>query len=83
MAARLIINDFERLFGYIKPHKENENVFSHRIYELFMRTSTEVESCCKGILVANGNAAKEMNDFRILQFILIDCLPFISSDITY
>ena len=26
-AARLIIDDFERLFEYIEPHTSNENVF--------------------------------------------------------
>ena len=50
MSARLIIDDFEHLFEYIEPHSSNLNVFSHRIYELLLRTCTEVESCCKGIL---------------------------------
>ena len=67
MAARLIIDDFERLFEYIEPHTSNENVFSHRIYELFLRTCTEVESCCKGILLANGHAAKNMEDYKKIE----------------
>lgn len=28
MAARLIIDDFERLFEYVEPHTNNENVFT-------------------------------------------------------
>ena len=67
MAARLIIDDFERLFEYIEPHSKNENVFSHRIYELLLRTCTEVESCCKGILLANGHSAKDMNDYKKIE----------------
>lgn len=67
MAARLIIDDFEHLFEYVEPHTDNENVFSHRIYELFLRTCTEVESCCKGILIANGHAAKNMDDYKKVE----------------
>ena len=67
MAARLIIDDFERLFEFIEPHTSNENVFSHRIYELLLRTCTEVESCCKGILLANGHAANNMSDYNKLE----------------
>lgn len=67
MAARLIIDDFERLFEFVEPHTSNENVFSHRIYELLLRTCTEVESCCKGILVANGHAAKSMDDYKKIE----------------
>lgn len=67
MAARLIIDDFERLFEFIEPHTSNENVFSHRIYELLLRTCTEVESCCKGILLANGHAANNMEDYKKIE----------------
>lgn len=66
-AARLIIDDLERLFEYIEPHTSNENVFSHRIYELLLRTCTEVESCCKGILIANGHAANSMDDYKKIE----------------
>ena len=66
-AARLIIDDFERLFEYIEPHTSNEEVFSHRIYELLLRTCTEVESCCKGILIANGHAANSMDDYKKIE----------------
>ena len=67
MTARLIIDDFERLFEYVEPHSSNEKVFSHRIYELLLRTCTEVESCCKGILVANGHVARNMNDYKKIE----------------
>lgn len=67
MAARLIIDDFERLFEYVEPHTNNENAFSHRIYELLLRACTEVESCCKRILIANGYAANNMNDYKKIE----------------
>lgn len=67
MAAQLIIDDFERLFEFIEPHTSNETVFSHRIYELLLRTCTEVESCCKGILQANGCAANNMDDYKKIE----------------
>lgn len=67
MSARLIIDDFEHLFEYIEPHSSNLNVFSHRIYELLLRTCTEVESCCKGILSTNGFAANNISDYSKIE----------------
>ena len=55
-AARLIVRDFENLFDYIEPCEQNKGVYSHRIYELLLRTATEFEANCKGVLVANGYA---------------------------
>ena len=53
-AARIIIKDYKDLIDYIEPTNENKLVYSHRIYELLLRTATEVEANCKGILWANG-----------------------------
>ena len=53
-AARLIIRDLEELWDYIEPCENHKNVYSHRIYELFLRTCTEFEANCKGILFANN-----------------------------
>lgn len=52
--AHLIIRDLYELFNYVQPHDNNLNVFSHKIYELLLRTATEFESNCKAILSANG-----------------------------
>lgn len=70
--AHLIVRDLYELFNYIEPHNNNISVFSHRIYELFLRTSTEFESNCKGILKDNGYSKPEnkmcINDyFNIAQ----------------
>ncbi|MFC4163890.1 hypothetical protein ACFOWU_09505 [Epilithonimonas zeae] len=50
----IIINDFKKLFDYIEFHDANKDIFSHRIYELYLRTCTEFENNCKGILKANN-----------------------------
>ncbi len=52
--AHLIIRDLYELFNYVQPDDNNLDVFSHRIYELFLRTATEFEANCKAILSANG-----------------------------
>ena len=77
MAARLLLDDFKRLLEYIEPDSRNAAVFSHRIYELLLRTCTEVESNCKGILKANnyravnrsGKSKKDydMNDYKKIE----------------
>ena len=52
--SRLILQDLYELFYYIEPTDSNLLIYSHRIYELFLRTATEFESNCKGILESNG-----------------------------
>ncbi|MDF5730643.1 MAG: hypothetical protein PUP92_22125, partial [Rhizonema sp. PD38] len=38
----------------IDPSDKNEETYSHRIFELLLRASTEFETNCKAILRANG-----------------------------
>lgn len=52
--THLIVRDLYDLFNYVQPHDDNLNVYSHRIYELFLRTATEFEANCKAILTENG-----------------------------
>ena len=63
--AHLIVRDLYEVFNYVEPCDANQSMYSHRIYELFLRTATEFESNCKGILKANsyGKAVKDMNIF--------------------
>ena len=53
-AYHILENDFKKLFDYIELHENNKTTFSHRTYELILRTCTEFESNCKGILEDNG-----------------------------
>lgn len=59
----IICKDLMEIFDYIDSHDANLNTFSHRIYELFLRASTEFESNCKGILKANdySNSGNNIN----------------------
>ncbi len=66
-AARLIVEDVIRVFDYVEPCDDNFKVYSHRIYELFLRCATEVESNCKGVLLAN-NYPKNFKDLKIKDF---------------
>lgn len=67
--ARLIIHDLYEIFNYIEPDDNNLSVFSHRIYELFLRVTTEVESNMKAILSANlygsGNYKMSSDYFKL------------------
>lgn len=57
--AHLIMRDLYEVFNYVEPHDDNLNIFSHRLYELLLRTATEFESNCKNILKANGYGKNE------------------------
>lgn len=59
--AHLIVRDLYEIFDFVEPCDANVAAYSHRIYELFLRTATEFESNCKGILNANGYVKARMN----------------------
>lgn len=72
-AARIIIKDYKDLIDYIEPTNENKFVYSHRIYELLLRTATEFEANCKGILLANGYAIRRhfnIEDYHRLNVLM-------------
>lgn len=52
-AFEIIVKDYLDILDYIEPNDNNENTYSHRIYELFLRTCTEFEYNCKSILSSN------------------------------
>ena len=66
-AARLIVQDVIRLFDFVEPCDDNFGVYSHRIYELFLRCSTEFETNCKGVLQAN-HYPKSVKNMRIKDY---------------
>mgnify|MGYP003394033597 CR=1 FL=1 len=65
-AYHILEKDLVSLFDFIEPSDGNSKVFSHRIYELFLRASTEFEANCKGIL--NSNNYQSKNDFNICDY---------------
>lgn len=58
-AYDLIISDFKKICEYIDPSDDNYTVYSHRLYEVFIRTCTELESNMRAILKANGYVKKK------------------------
>ncbi|MFA5348977.1 MAG: hypothetical protein WC309_01235 [Candidatus Paceibacterota bacterium] len=82
MAFDLITEDFKTICKYIDPCDENSCVHSHRLYELFIRTCTEIESNMKAILKVNGYKKTDKNgktiddnkwnieDYKLLEPIL-------------
>lgn len=53
-AFDVIMGDLRHLCEYIEPSDPNLKVYSHRVYELLLRTCTEWESLCKDVLVSMG-----------------------------
>lgn len=54
----IILLDLKRIFNYVEPSDQNLKTFSHRIYELLLRTSTAFESLSKRILIEDGYTKK-------------------------
>lgn len=69
-ATRMILRDLNMLYEYIEPSDDNLGVYSHRIYELLLRTATEFEANCKGILKANGYSKPE-NEWCVKDYFKI------------
>ncbi|WP_299411070.1 hypothetical protein [Acaryochloris sp. IP29b_bin.148] len=65
-----IENDLRRVFEFVEPHQQNLDTFSTRLYEIFLRASTEFESNCKSILAANGYSRAgdwNMGDYKKIE----------------
>lgn len=70
--ARLIIRDLYELFNYVEPNDANLNTYSHRSYELLLRTATEFEANCKGILDSNGYVRAGGGNLNITDYYKIE-----------
>lgn len=71
-AYKIIEQDLKKLFEYINPSDSNRKTYSHRLFDLFLRSSTEFENNCKKILRANGytkrrGARWDINDYKRLD----------------
>ena len=47
-----------KLFSFIEPADANLSTYSHRLYELLLRASTEFEANARAVLTANGYLKK-------------------------
>jgi hypothetical protein len=67
----LIVEDLMRLRQYVEPTDAHAGVYSHRIYELLLRTCTEWESLCKEVLsIVDPQSAGErttVKDYKSLE----------------
>lgn len=76
--ARLIIRDLYELFNYVEPNDVNLNTYSHRLYELLLRTATEFETNCKGILDSNGYVRPGGGNLNIMDYFKIENVAHLS-----
>lgn len=54
----LLEKQLYRLFNFIEPSDANLDCFSHELYALLLRASTEFEANARAILLANGYVAR-------------------------
>lgn len=61
-AFRLILADYERLLEFVHPDRANLSTYSHRAYELLLRSCTEFEALAKvAATEANVGAATSID----------------------
>jgi hypothetical protein len=80
-AFELCVKDLDKALEFVEGHDQNLNVFSHRFYELLLRSCTEFESRAKTLLSAHGINLKEnatIRDYFPLadMYRLADCHVF-------
>lgn len=66
----LLEEDLKKILEFVEPSDTNESSYSHRLYELFLRSSTEFETNCKEILSANGY--QKRGDLNIKDYFKIN-----------
>jgi hypothetical protein len=68
-AFHLLVQDFLRVCEFIEPVDAHLQVFSHRLYELLLRASTEFESLCREVLEAHGRGRS--GNLKITDYVAI------------
>lgn len=76
-ALDTLLSDLMMVLNFIEPADANLAVYSNRLYELLLRASTEFESNCKGVLLANGYLGKD-KDLRIVDYRKLDSVMKLS-----
>lgn len=71
LSYRILVEDLLRLCEYIDPRDENKDCYSHRTYELFLRTCTELENLWKTILRDKGHSG-DPDDWNVFDYSKID-----------
>jgi len=68
----LMQSDIQKLFEYVEPADKNEETYSYRTHELFIRVCIEVEANCKAILHDNGYSRKKEKYWNMSDYCLIE-----------
>lgn len=76
--AQLIIRDLYELFNYVEPNDVNLRTYSHRLYELLLRTATEFDANCKGVLDANGYVKPGGANLNITDYFKLEAVCHLS-----
>lgn len=73
----LLTKDLRDLYQYIEPDDQNNDTYSHRLQQLLVRASIEVEANLKAILIANkyesgrsnydGSMKLDMKDYQLVN----------------
>ena len=76
-AFKLLVRDYEEALEYVHPCDSNANTYSHRLYELLLRSYTEFESLAKGAafkrnLIPSNNQTKINELSRLTQSLDLD-----------
>lgn len=71
-ATKLILKDYSEILEYVEPCDANLLTYSHRIYELLLRTCTEVETNLEGILNANGYSKSDNRNLNMHDYCKVD-----------
>lgn len=69
-AFRLLVADFLRVCEYIEPVDEHLTAYSHRLYEILLRSCTEFESICKEVLTSEDNP--KTGNLNIADYVLVE-----------
>lgn len=64
----LLMKDFDNVLTYIEPCDNNLTTYSHRLYEIFLRASTEFESICKDLLKGSNYSARPIDKWGIKDY---------------
>jgi hypothetical protein len=77
-AFLLLQRDLVALFDYIEPADKNLGTYSHRVHQLLMSASVEVEANLTAVLVEN-NYRKRSGDLSMRDYKLVDRTHHLSS----
>jgi len=67
----LLKQDLRTVFAFVEPSEANLGTYSHRIFELYVRSCMEVENLCKVVFAENGVELAQ-NEKNIIRYSDLD-----------